>query len=514
MKQGVEEKQVKKETKEKEILIIQLSPKSQHDSQSKPHSVVGISLDKHVTDIVKTPDEVANLPVHEEADYQEFRDNKKSNEVTDKEGGRKEEKETDDVEDKVKLDETNKGSQVTKKKKKKGSMAELRKKQKRKRELLLKLKPKEDTIVAKKDEVKINEIKETKNLISETETKLQDLKKEVSVPVEEIKLDKGEKDLSNIEEPGQPDIKPKLDDITKIDSKLIELNCETQEVIVGKSTKITDYLDSAISQKAEIVETSTDHAEPAITEKAEVLVKKSTRSPEHAESVVLPDSSPEDDGPLVLKALDIDKLELGRTVAEVPKSEAPLEKFASKLPFTQEQRETHITTQDSPIVECKIIKAFIPTISDEPYGEEINDVKEDDESGTVLRILVTTSSEDGARNVDDEVDKTHDVEIAKNNEIKSADVATVDAKLEEEVKEVKFIKYVEKGAEMKREKVESPKDYIEVKTKPESDAGMVPKLSIGQSAEEPKDKVEAIPASPKKEKVTAEAEAAKHDELC
>ncbi|CAG9772447.1 unnamed protein product [Ceutorhynchus assimilis] len=825
IKQVVEEKHVKEETKEKEIPIIQLPQKSQHDSPSKPHPVVGIPLDKqkHVRDIVKTPDEVADLPVHEEADYQEFQDDKKSNEVTDKEGGKKEEKETDDVEDKVKLDETKKGSEVIEKKKETGdvepvamhgeeakkesevieiegkeekgdvvkaegeeskkvpqdekqtdkdveapkhvakeipiesnkvesdsklndsvisvsqkteeieksdilekadietnedavivqeeklkeSMDEewvviskdkeedeiaeeadkvLQVKEQTKKETIVSdfiskeveheeqtaeraatakpdfslplvpaadfksekemettttessshelrkgdevenvssdkekddiqalieeadKRPMEDTIVERKDEEKINEIKETKHVISEIDTKLQDLKKEVSVPVEEIKLDKGEKDLTKIEEPGESDTKPKLDDITKIDTELIELNGQTEEVIViGKSTKVTNHTDSA-----EIVETSSDHAEPAITEKAEVFVKKSTRSPEHAESVVLPDSSPEDDGPLVLKALDIDKLELGRkspaereddvqlivaSVAEVLKSEAPLEEFASKLPFTQELRETHITTQDSPIVESKSIKPedIIPPIPEEPHEEEMNGVKEDDESGTVHRMLVTTSSEDGgeeieicpagtitfskssessgrsspepsqktqsqkssivetlsdtlstvkqvaetggkveapsvvngafqvveeleekvdnlkdeiekseARNVDDKVGKAHDVGMVKSEEIKSADVIPVDAKLEKE-------------AEIDKEKVKlDKKDYTEAKIKPESDedAEMVPEVFIGKSSEKPKDKVEAKPASSEKEKVTAEDETAKHDVVC
>ncbi|KAF7275833.1 hypothetical protein GWI33_011225, partial [Rhynchophorus ferrugineus] len=82
--QIIEEKHVKEETKEKEVPIIQLPPKSQQESQSKIPQVVGISLDKqkHIRDIVKTPDEVADLPVHEEADYHEFHtDEKKSNEI-------------------------------------------------------------------------------------------------------------------------------------------------------------------------------------------------------------------------------------------------------------------------------------------------------------------------------------------------------------------------------------------------------------------------------------------------
>nr|XP_023013573.1 microtubule-associated protein futsch [Leptinotarsa decemlineata] len=88
--QIVEEKYVKEETKEKDIPVIQL-PQKQIDNFSKLPGSVGIRLDKqqHIRDIVKTPDEVADLPVHEEVDYEYTHELKaetpKSNEILEKE---------------------------------------------------------------------------------------------------------------------------------------------------------------------------------------------------------------------------------------------------------------------------------------------------------------------------------------------------------------------------------------------------------------------------------------------
>ncbi|CAH1154805.1 unnamed protein product, partial [Phaedon cochleariae] len=82
----IEEKHVKEETKEKGLPVIQL-PQKTFESVPKIPIVVGIRLDKqqHIRDIVKTPDEVADLPVHEEVDYEYTHELKieptKSNEV-------------------------------------------------------------------------------------------------------------------------------------------------------------------------------------------------------------------------------------------------------------------------------------------------------------------------------------------------------------------------------------------------------------------------------------------------
>ncbi|KAK4881314.1 hypothetical protein RN001_004633 [Aquatica leii] len=71
--QVVEEKYVKEDTKEKEVPVVQLPPKSV-DVVNKIPTIVGIRLDRqtHIRDIVKTPDEVADLPVHEVVDIEGY----------------------------------------------------------------------------------------------------------------------------------------------------------------------------------------------------------------------------------------------------------------------------------------------------------------------------------------------------------------------------------------------------------------------------------------------------------
>lgn len=71
--QIIEEKHVKEDTKEKDVPVIHLPTKGT-DAVSKLPSVAGIRLDRHtnIRDLVKTPDEVADLPVHEEVDIQNY----------------------------------------------------------------------------------------------------------------------------------------------------------------------------------------------------------------------------------------------------------------------------------------------------------------------------------------------------------------------------------------------------------------------------------------------------------
>ncbi|XP_018566984.1 microtubule-associated protein futsch [Anoplophora glabripennis] len=80
----IEEKYVREETKEKGLPIIQLPAKT-FDSVPKTPGVVGIRLDKqsHIRDIVKTPDEVADLPVHEEVDYEYAHESKTEIKIND-----------------------------------------------------------------------------------------------------------------------------------------------------------------------------------------------------------------------------------------------------------------------------------------------------------------------------------------------------------------------------------------------------------------------------------------------
>ncbi|XP_030756880.1 microtubule-associated protein futsch [Sitophilus oryzae] len=615
--QVIEEKHVKEETKEKEIPVIQLPPKSLQDSQSKMPPIVGIPIDKqkHIRDIVKTPDEVADLPVHEEADYHDFHaDEKKSNDAyTSKEQSKDvkkpEEKDKDETgkalektEVKVEIDVKKESSKdnETETKDLASSVtgdADLKEETEKisvleKAELETKEKPvtdaenfllkeklsetvddewvvvtkeeedevleaiedkKEDLKDALKDEKiaeaiteyelnKKEELEEalkdkvvsefiTKDL--EREIKSKDLDKEISkelIENEKLKYESSHKDTDSecevengyefdkvdealqeiehekvdikhlideadkkaMEEEAKkgidkednkketvqeaPDVTSKIsslkeshEDVKDIDNKLQELKkstavaAEEPKVPVTKPDDIkTEKSDHVLKENLDKIAEVTDKledlkhtVEDTLLKKEEIHIEKSVKAPEHAEEVVLSDSSPEDEQIKILRELDIDKSELGRkspaereedvkkivvSVAEVLKSEAPLEELQGKLAFTQELRETHITTQDSPIVEREIVGIDeIPPIPEEPavieeeikeivekdkkkdllsdarelieessrmisdiksQTEETVDVKEDKGDGTVHRMLVTASSEDGGEEIE------------------------------------------------------------------------------------------------------------------
>lgn len=72
--QVIEEKYVKEEIKEKELPTVVI-PQKIFEPVAKINPIVGIKFDahqSHIRDIVKTPDEVADLPVHEEVDIDTY----------------------------------------------------------------------------------------------------------------------------------------------------------------------------------------------------------------------------------------------------------------------------------------------------------------------------------------------------------------------------------------------------------------------------------------------------------
>lgn len=72
--QVIEEKYVQEETKEKELPTVVI-PEKIFEPIAKINQIVGIKFDghqSHIRDIVKTPDEVADLPVHEEVDIDTY----------------------------------------------------------------------------------------------------------------------------------------------------------------------------------------------------------------------------------------------------------------------------------------------------------------------------------------------------------------------------------------------------------------------------------------------------------
>uniref|UniRef100_A0AAR5PHH4 Microtubule-associated protein futsch n=1 Tax=Dendroctonus ponderosae TaxID=77166 RepID=A0AAR5PHH4_DENPD len=470
--QPIEEKHIKEETKEKGLPVIQLPPKSQQGSPLKqPLASIQLDKQKHVRDIVKTPDEVADLPMHEEADYQEFNgDEKKTNEITPPKS----------KEDDVKPPTIQSGQE---------------KKYVEEAPAPTNWKPTESVIenasVAKSDAVEKCDILEK----AEVETKEKsDQDNNIVLPEERIKesmedewvvITKAEETVPEAKE----QVLPKAEDIdraladkvisdqiaqevalglkaaeekdqdseTEVNGHEVRKEDEVEGIVESDKEDITALIEEAdrkpiadsksgkipelphalndlasvqISIKQDLekmskVDEKLAELKSFSTEKDGVKVEKSTRSPEHAESVILTDSSPEDEGPDIFKDLTIDKAELGRkspaereedvkkivaSVAEVLKSEAPLEEFQGKLPLVQELRETHITTQDSPILEVKIIKTDdIPPIPEEAdddlkfkSGAELSEDTSDkeDDAGVVHRMLVTASSEDGGEEIE------------------------------------------------------------------------------------------------------------------
>ncbi|XP_060525746.1 microtubule-associated protein futsch [Cylas formicarius] len=279
-----------------------------------------------------------------------------------------------------------------------------------------------------KKQADTQEFKTTHEEVFEQKSGIEDTRLIESTPLGENKEDGSKLDqkldanqeevvLRNIEEDSKQ-VLSKAEDLKKESHELETIDAKLQELKIGADAK------------------------------PELQIKTGTSlSPEHAEQVTLPDSSPEDDDLHILKELkDIDKAELGRKspqereeevkkivagVAEVLKSPAPLEVFEANLPtFTQELRETHITTQDSPVLETKSMKTEdISSIPEEPttLADELSDAKnkkrdliaqsqeliaatskvisdirektlekgDSEEAGTVHRMLVTASSEDG-----------------------------------------------------------------------------------------------------------------------
>lgn len=333
-------------------------------------------------------------------------------------------------------------------------------------------------------EVKFTEIEDThfqsnqdKNKTIEQEAKLNDTKiehddKKIEVLEEhedlEIKTDKEETTKTQIVENGKEIAElQKVEDLKKIIEKEILETSETNFKI-KKDDKEVEKLEEIITEKVADLETAEDGDD--VVEEITKIVTHKTEELQHAEPVIITaDSLP--DTPTVDEKLLEDRLDLGRkspkereedvakivaSVAEVLKSDAPLEEFEGKISFsipyksyTTELRETHITTVDSPVTDTaktvgEPIEKYSPRssleeetriapIDEEPEIEEskiikmmrdsndlmqatskiIQDIKQvqphdinedlatedqeegDGDGGTVHRMLVTASSEDG-----------------------------------------------------------------------------------------------------------------------
>ncbi|KAL3280361.1 hypothetical protein HHI36_017850 [Cryptolaemus montrouzieri] len=266
-----------------------------------------------------------------------------------------------------------------------------------------------------------------------------------------IKSDKDESQKATIET--ELEKSPSIEAKQEPTQELIDSNkqASSKDDKDDKGDKIEEEKEEEKEEKGMRETTEKKEQVPPVKETAETVIKTEkikidlTDKPEHAESVLLK-STPE--SPVIniipsipALATDIDKMELGRkspkereedvakivaSVATVLKSDAPLEEFHGKIPlatntpygggYTTELRETHITTCDSPVVESKTLHEEIsePTIQstrlqdlessiivDKKLEEDtINKTDELEDSGTVRRMLVTASSEDGGAEIE------------------------------------------------------------------------------------------------------------------
>ncbi|XP_063908834.1 microtubule-associated protein futsch isoform X2 [Zophobas morio] len=256
---------------------------------------------------------------------------------------------------------------------------------------------KSETEVKEKDDIKE---KEAKDIIPEEKDKIDDLKQLPEVPKDEIIVTDG----SKISEPADElKLKEDVSAIHEIEEKLQKLKEEMPEVkeitesavSEPSTTEVKKYEEAAEPKKEETqlkedittiekidekLQKLKDEAREEQVKAVSEVVTHKTEEPQHAEPVVITtDSLPESPG-VEEKRIE-EKIELGRkspkereedvakivaSVAEVLKSDAPLEEFEGKIPFnipyksyTTELRETHITTVESPVTdEARTIKAI------------------------------------------------------------------------------------------------------------------------------------------------------------
>ncbi|KAK9871235.1 hypothetical protein WA026_011511 [Henosepilachna vigintioctopunctata] len=261
--------------------------------------------------------------------------------------------------------------------------------------------------------------------------------------VQEFKEDK-EETVSSSTDSNKIDIEKDKETKSNLDHRK-ELKLEAVEHIEDENKLEKGMMEAKEKDEDEEhdrAEVKCESEEPLMkTEKIKIDL---TDKPEHAEAVLLK-STPESPVINVIPSLpalptDIDKMELGRkspkereedvakivaSVATVLKSDAPLEEFHGKIPlttntpygaYTTELRETHITTCDSPVHDSSILheephqEATEEKIESSHSLEGKDDEKLDDhglirideseDPGTVHRMLVTASSEDGGEEIE------------------------------------------------------------------------------------------------------------------
>ncbi|XP_056642024.1 microtubule-associated protein futsch [Diorhabda sublineata] len=509
---AIEEKYIKEETKEKEIPTIQIAVKP-FEGVSKLPNVVGIRLDKqqHIRDIVKTPDEVADLPVHEEVDYEFTHELKvetpKSNEIVEKKIDHEPEPETGLSKEQVKEEEPEKDKDEDEAKK---MMQE-------------ELKTLTETVLKSESVLEKDILKDSEKKIS---GKVDASREEHEIELEKDKVDEGIDVDAEIEEtveaiqatqeisgrqkrsidyeeeaaPKDKDMKvndiitEKMDIAPAKDSKeLTKEEIETQEI---------EKVD-----KPEIVPTTEQEFLKEVRENTDQMKKIDDKLQSLKDALVEPKSTTEkiDDEEIsqtdrdrieILKGTTIDKLELGRKspkereedvmkivagVAEVLKSDAPLEEFEGKIPittytpYTQELRETHITTVDSPTIEMKVINTDIPTIPEEPHIAVSSFLEEERKATSIHESTVETKLAN---------------EDKRNSLIReSQELMMATSKM---LSNIKSGKPEEIDDEKSKEEVESQLEDTD-EEKPDEDVGTVHRMLVTASSEDGGEETEICP---------------------
>lgn len=512
-----EEKYVKEETKEKEHVPVVVLPQKVEPPKMGP--VAGMKFDahqQHIRDIVKTPDEVADLPVHEEVDFDyDYKkdDVKKAEEHKEDKGPSKPDK-VPEVETKAEKEEiktTEDSKNVPKEEPKDASKEHFGEEQPASKpdEVQVKVTHEElhahvtDIHDSSKDIQKVSNDELEKELVVEASTsqvakedhtkhdspkaeedtnKLEDQKEEAKVipsPLdivnyeEKADVQKEEKDSKEttpekVEREHVTAADTSKPEETRMDSPTTPLKDVTSVVSDLFQDKLSHILTTdEIEENHDVQET--DEGSPS-----ESKLDLDSKTTEHADEKDMDD----DYVPALRREVDIAKIVT--SVAHVLKSDAPLEELASEIPhefspyhstafgiksYTTELRETHITTVDSPVSESRNI---------------LQDNKEIDTNKAEESVCMKETTQSFLEKEQQEA--SHDVEVTTSKSNKASDlIRDSNVLIESSSKMISSIK------SSSPDKEHAPEDQFD------NDPGIVHRMLVTASSEDGGEEIEICP---------------------
>ena len=371
--QAVEEKYIKEETKESDLVITKLptvfEPLKKEDKSGFP------GPSSHIRDIVKTPDEVADLPMHEVVDYQGYVEysgkraekSEDSSKVKD-EGDQAKEEDEDEGEDKEDVEEKENDEGKEDEEGEDGEEGE---------------EEKEVEAVEAGEEVE-----NLKNEIKTADDKVADDQ------VEEAGVDAEEDAEANADDNAEENAEEAENNIdeAEVNAEKAEATAEGAEV-TDEEAKTTNEEAEADAEKAEATaeeaEVNAEEAE-VNAEEAELTAEETKATNEEAEANAK-EAGAETAGEPVEKPKPTDGLKTESSEKALNAEEKAQIREITKA-FATEIRETHITTVESPLTEDKAegfgevkkdAKGYqIEEIKFIPIDESgLNDIKEEDEHG-------------------------------------------------------------------------------------------------------------------------------------